>query len=766
MIALGLRLVIAGGRRAVALAVLTAAAVAVGTALLLFALTVAPAMQARADRTAWANVAVEVRPGDVVATDSTVPYTTVATSPDTYHAEAVKVVLVSGSGAAAPVPPGAMRLPRTGEAMVSPSLLRLMAPDPDFRYRYGKVVGVLDRAALAGPNELLVLQGVQPTAAATYGVSIARFPQRGHVRELTGVVRLLLLLGAVALLAPVALLVALATRLSATTRDRRLAALRLAGATSRQVGALAAVESFMAGASGVLIGTALFFLVRPAATFVTYDGGRWFAADLWPGRIAFVLVLIGVPLVAAVAAQMTLLRVNHSPLGVVRRSKARPVRFWRAIPLMVAVPVLGAALSSDGQQAAAGGHGRVVLGSFVLLLITLLHAGPWITHAAGAWLARTGGPARLLAGRRLADDPRAGFRGVAGVVLTILITTMFAATTPAAAESLGNTRVTGQQAGTAQASLVPGPGHISATLLEQVRSTTGVKHAALVYEGLVQSGTNPAAVWIGDCADIVASTKMVGVPCGKAPALITAARRSSSPTSFHIDNLVAAPAAEVLLPTSVIDPTVLTVHPTKVATMATQTGLDLPDIILSPQQVGPAITRLRPTLLVLTYQGQNTLERVRTLVLRAAPGSNVETRDTTYAGYSGDVRKLYRIMTIATGGAFAVAVLGLLVAVATGLLERRQPFGLLRAAGIPLGTLRRTVLLEACVPLALMSLLAAGLGALTGHWTVLSGGQSTQLPWVELITPVAIGLLGSVCILGCATVLVDPATRTEQTRFD
>lgn len=769
MIGLGLRLGVAGGRRAVAMAVVTTVAVAIGSALLLLALTVAPAVQGRADRTAWMDVAFGVSTSDTVAPDSPVPHTAIATSVDTFHSDSVEVVAISGAGAGAPVPPGLPRLPGIGEVLVSPALSDLMRDAPELADRYGRVVGLVGSPALPGPEALLAAQGVPPQVAALQGVAVTAFPDHGRALQLTGVVRLLLLLGAVAMVAPVALLVALATRLSAATRDRRLAALRLAGATSREVALLAAAESLIAGVGGVLAGTLLFFAIRPLATHVTYDGGRWFSTDLNPGLVGFAAVLVGVPLVTAAATQATLSRVRHSPLGVVRRSKPKPSRPTRLVPLLLAVPLLWAALRSDGTAGAAGGQGKVVLVCFCVLLLALLYAGPWLTRAVGLALAQSNGPARLLAGRRLADDPRAGFRAVSGVVLAILVTTLFAATTPAAAESLRDTRVTGQKDNTAQATLVAASPDQSAALLREVRSLPGVPEAALVYEGLVQDGTAPATLWIGDCARIAAATRLTGVPCEGASAIVAENRRHLAPAAgaeLRVDNLFTANLTPPGRASREGEVSVLVLHPPTVATMPAQVGVDVPAVILSPQAAGPLLAGLRPTLMVLRYNDEAALERVRSLVLRSAPGSSVATRETTYDGYSSDVRRLYRVLTIATLGAFGVAGLGLIISVATGLLERRRPFALLRATGTPLRTLQRTALLEAIVPLVVMSVLAAGLGALVGHWTVVSSGQSRQLPWLGLTAPVAGGLVTALLLVVGALPLVGPTTRLEETRFE
>src|SRR6202042_2770642 len=63
--------------------------------------------------------------------------------------------------------------------------------------------------------------------------------------------------------------------------------------------------------------------------------------------------------------------------------------------------------------------------SFGLILIGLFIAGPWLTMAAARAMARrTSHPGTLIAGRRLADDPKAAFRAVSGLVLALFITTV------------------------------------------------------------------------------------------------------------------------------------------------------------------------------------------------------------------------------------------------------------------------------------------------------------------------------------------------------
>ncbi len=65
------------------------------------------------------------------------------------------------------------------------------------------------------------------------------------------------------------------------------------------------------------------------------------------------------------------------------------------------------------------------MSSFALIIVGLFIAGPWLTMAAARAMARwTSRPGTLLAACRLADDPRAAFRAVSGLVLALFITTV------------------------------------------------------------------------------------------------------------------------------------------------------------------------------------------------------------------------------------------------------------------------------------------------------------------------------------------------------
>src|SRR5437868_1385192 len=230
------------------------AATATGTALLLLAFSVPSALQARADRTAW-------EAGDsnvVLAEDDGTgrPFTAMLASDQFGPRGTIATVWLCPSGPGAPVFPGLSRNPRPGESFVSPRLRSFMHEQPELARRYGVPTGTVGPEALSGPDALLVVRySPMEHLAPASPEQVARFGTNGEVTDFApAILRLLVVVGAFAMLAPLVLLIATTARLSTTSRERRLAALRLAGATRSQVARLTAVESLAAGAVGAVLG--------------------------------------------------------------------------------------------------------------------------------------------------------------------------------------------------------------------------------------------------------------------------------------------------------------------------------------------------------------------------------------------------------------------------------------------------------------------------------------------------------------------------------
>ncbi|NLU81097.1 hypothetical protein HCA58_22675 [Micromonospora sp. HNM0581] len=759
MFRLALRLGLSGPA-AYAVQAITTMAVGIGSALLLFALSIAPATQARADRTSWMSqelVTGSVPFGQDPAT------TTVSTSTDYYGDSTIDVVALAGGSAASPVPPGIPQLPEDGEVYVSPALQRMLAERPALAQRYGRMVGTVGAEALAGPDHLLAIRGISPQTAAVTGTTVTKFPKNTAVAELDGILRLLLLIAGVALLAPIALFVAMATRLTAASRDERLARLRLAGASPRMVRRMAGIESLIPGLGGIVLGLLLFAGLRPVVAGLAYDGQRWFIDDLWPTSLGIIALVVAVPAVSVLASQLTLRAVSHVPLFSSARAVGRPVRLWRVVPLLLATPIL---LWTLHEAAVTGG--RWVMLSFTVLLASLVLAGPWITQQIGAALAVRGGPVALLAGRRLTADPRSGFRALGGVILAVLISTLFVASTPSAVATLQSTKVVGQREDTAQAIIPSIAVEGSRAVLDEVRRIEGIESAVLVYTGLMSTpGGQPANVWIGDCGEIVSAARL-NASCSQAPVIVadnvaSAVVAQRPPELYNLTPRQVRPRDAITNPQDV---TAAKLPISDTATMPPEAGIDMPQVLVDSRVMTNLTSQLRPSLLLFSYNKPAALEQARTAIVREVPASTVTTRQTSFDGYNENVRRFYWLLTTGTMIVFVVSSLGMIIAMLVGLLERRLSLSLLRATGTTVTTLRRAVFVEAMLPFVTLSLLAAVAGAVVGTVIANSRGQTTSIPWIGLLLPVTSGMLVSAVIIGLSARIVGRITESSRTRFE
>ena len=368
---------------------------------------------------------------------------------DIFDGQTISRFDVAATGASSPVPPGIPRDPGPGQYYASPALAALLRSTPadQLAGRYpGHLAGTIGDAALPSPNSLVIIVGRTPAQLAhtpdsvqvtSISTTVLGWPvprTEANPKGLTyappdpgggaSAIDLILSVVALAILAPVLIFIATATRLSAARREERFAAMRLAGATRRQVSLLAATESTVAGILGVAAGFGIFFLLRIPVAGIPFIGQPFFPAELSLSLPDILAVAIGVPVFAAVAARLALRRVHISPLGVARRATPKPPRAWRVVPLLAGLAELGF-WTVHGHPASIPGQIQAFVSSFALIIVGLFIAGPWLTMAAARAMARwTSRPGTLIAARRLADDPRAAFRAVSGLVLALFITTV------------------------------------------------------------------------------------------------------------------------------------------------------------------------------------------------------------------------------------------------------------------------------------------------------------------------------------------------------
>lgn len=204
-------------------------------------------------------------------------------------------------------------------------------------------------------------------------------------------------------------------RIGAVHRDRRLAGLRLAGATPRQVRRIAALEAGLA----CLLGSAVASVF--CALLMVNLLQQQLSLSAWGG---FALVAFAVPLLAVLVSVVALRRVVASPLGWVRR--VRP-RHGRVATLTLVVPAVLMGLAALLIVMRSRGPGAASFPLLVFSAVALTGAGAvavaGITaRTIGRRLAtRTENPAVLIAAERLQADPWATARTNAAVLLVAVV---------------------------------------------------------------------------------------------------------------------------------------------------------------------------------------------------------------------------------------------------------------------------------------------------------------------------------------------------------
>ena len=217
-----------------------------------------------------------------------------------------------------------------------------------------------------------------------------------------------------------------AARLSLARREKDLATTRLIGGTSAQVGAVAVLDVVAQAVLGALCGVGLHLLVTPALTRLDFGITPFTLDDLLMPWWAYPLLVLGVVLLAAGSAAVSLTGVVLSPLGVARDSRVVRMSVLRVV-LWVAV-VLGflGFMQVAGVLMGTVADGMAVIAvmvAFIGAIVAGLNVvGPFVVWVSALLVARAAPtPALLVGARRLAADPRAGWRAVSGITFALVI---------------------------------------------------------------------------------------------------------------------------------------------------------------------------------------------------------------------------------------------------------------------------------------------------------------------------------------------------------
>ncbi|RSM45457.1 ABC transporter permease [Amycolatopsis balhimycina DSM 5908] len=731
-------------RRTRTSAVLTAIGVAVATGLVLLLATLPFATQHREQRALWQGEHFFSRGSDG-------PVKMVYASSKDYFdgRQIIRVDVALTPGAAGiPLPAGVPQLPGPGETVVSPALGRLLQAHPGGQLadRFGKPVGAIGEDGLRFPEQLVALTGHTPDAMPENASQVAAFP--GGKASPDPLLTLLSWVGIIVLLVPSLVLVASSARLTAARRERRLAAIRLAGATPGQVTNMVAAETTLSAGIGAVLGLLISPALRGLASFVPWAGGTWLASDFALPIGLTVFIVLAIPVLVVLAGVLGLRRVLKNPLFATGGHTKKPLHWWRLLALPAAGLFFLVAVTT-AKDSDSGGIGLVMAG-LCLLVGSAAIVGPWVTSAVGGTFVRIWRrPSALLAGRRLRDDPKGAYRASAGIVLAVFTGSMALTLLPTFESMAGGGRsfsgsVFYVDADAPHASKIVDQANAALQKYGQSEKAVAVGEVYLV-RGQVPNRYGHRAL-VMTCADAVKLTRFG----------LTQANCTGGPAVFGDSAL---DLAQYKFATNWEGEAVAAKSGTRVEAVHYPDSDLSGTFVIDPAALPDGVAMKDFTVVAPTTDANR--EIVRTALAGPAAGAEVGSRDQYLVNQQTELGDLRRVTVIGLIAAGILAGCSAAVATAGSVMDRRRTFGALMAAGTPVRVLARALRMEAALP-ALVATIGAGIvGVLVGVglYSLVDARGIVLSPW--LLAPVVLGvgvaLLGaSVCTPALKRVQAEP----------
>ena len=219
------------------------------------------------------------------------------------------------------------------------------------------------------------------------------------------------------LIVPIISMGAAAARLGMSRRERDLAVLRLVGLAPGKTKLACILETCVFAAVGVVVGSILYAVTLPAWGALSFQGRPMGVGEMWVGVVALLVEGLAMILLAALSSWLAMRKVAITPLGVARRSQAgRVSAVGPVIGLVLLVVWLTVGTLAMNLGTAIGMAVFMGFMGAIFLIVNLV--GVWSISVMGRLMARASrSPQMMVAGRRMADDPRAVWRSFGAVAL-------------------------------------------------------------------------------------------------------------------------------------------------------------------------------------------------------------------------------------------------------------------------------------------------------------------------------------------------------------
>ena len=219
------------------------------------------------------------------------------------------------------------------------------------------------------------------------------------------------------LVVPIISMGAAAARLGMSRRERDLAVLRLVGLAPGKTKLACILETCVFAVVGVVVGSILYAVTLPAWGALSFQGRPMGVSEMWVGVVALLVEGLAMILLAALSSWLAMRKVAITPLGVARRTQAGRVSAVGPV-LGLVLLVLWLSVGTLAMNLGTAIGMAVFLGFMGAIFLIVNLVGVWSISLMGrlmAWASRS--PQMMVAGRRMADDPRAVWRSFGAVAL-------------------------------------------------------------------------------------------------------------------------------------------------------------------------------------------------------------------------------------------------------------------------------------------------------------------------------------------------------------
>jgi hypothetical protein len=180
------------------------------------------------------------------------------------------------------------------------------------------------------------------------------------------------------------------------------------------------------------------------------------------------------------------------------------------------------------------------------------------------------------------------------------------------------------------------------------------------------------------------------------------------------------------------------------------------DVIIPPEMVGDLPATTPHSMLVVGPPGPDLAGRLADL------GFGASYYGTEEYDFVATMRSV--IWTVA-GVVLGVGLLALMVSAIDRASQRRKEVVALQLVGLGRGVIRRAQGLETAVPVVIGSVLAVGLGAVSGA-TYLSLDDSSTIPWGQTLVLGGVAVVGGLVVAAVSMVACAPRLRPEEIRAE